>query len=121
MDWFTQDQVVLRTVEYKRYDRTELKNEARISLVTGARSSEAESLKKSQLAKYKITYTNTKGRKNLTAPISKELYKSLPDDKNVDCLVIFMARSGLLWKEQASNYWQNNLPTFYATPSPATL
>lgn len=81
MDWLTQDQVVLRTVEYERHDRAELKTEARVCLATGARWSEAESLRKSQLAKYKITYTNTKGRKNRAVPISKELYESLPDDK----------------------------------------
>lgn len=83
MDWLTQDQVVLRTGEYERHDRAELKTEVRICPSTGARWSEAESLRKSQLAKYKITYTNTKGRKNRTVPISKEkeLYESLPDDK----------------------------------------
>ncbi|CAI1693141.1 Tyrosine recombinase XerC [Serratia marcescens] len=81
MDWLTQYQVVLRAREYERHDRTELETVVRICLATGAGWSEAESLKKSQLAKYKITYTNTKGRKNRTVPISKELYESLPDDK----------------------------------------
>ncbi len=78
-------------------------------------------MKKSQLAEYKITYTNTKGRKNRTVPISKELYKSLPDDKKVDCLVIAMVLSDLHWKEQASSYQQDNLPMFCATPLLATL
>ncbi|MBH2949842.1 tyrosine-type recombinase/integrase [Serratia marcescens] len=81
MDWFTQDQVVLRIREYERHDRTKLETEARISLVTGTRWSGGEELKKSQLEKHKITCTNTKGRKNRTVPISKELYESLPDDK----------------------------------------
>lgn len=37
--------------------------------------------RKSQLTKYKITYTKTKSRKSRTVPISKELYDSLPNDK----------------------------------------
>lgn len=41
--------------------------------------------------------------------------------KKVGCLVIAMVRSGLRWKEQASNYRRGSLPTFCAIPSPATL
>ncbi|WP_370974467.1 phage integrase [Enterobacter wuhouensis] len=70
-----------RLGEYKRHDHPDLETVVRICLATGARWSEAENLRKSQLAKYKITYTNTKGRKNRTVPISKKLYESLPDDK----------------------------------------
>jgi site-specific recombinase XerD len=81
MDWLTQYQVVLRAREYERHDRTELETEVRISLATGARWFEGEELKKIQLEKHKITYTNAKGRKNRAVPISKELYESLPDDK----------------------------------------
>lgn len=49
----------------------------RICLSTGARWNETAKLKPSQLSKYKITYTNTKGKKNRTVPISKELYEDL--------------------------------------------
>jgi integrase len=70
-----------RLGECKRHDHPDLETVVRICLATGARWSEAEILRKSQLAKYKITYTNTKGRKNRTIPISKELYESLPNDK----------------------------------------
>lgn len=98
MDWLTQYQVVLRAREYEQHDHTELETVVRICLSTGARWSEAESLKKSQLAKYKITYTNTKGRKNRTVPISKELYESLPDDKKgrlfSDCYGSFRSALG---------------------------
>lgn len=50
----------------------------RICLATGARWSEAEQLRQSQVMPYKITYTNTKSKKNRTIPISKELYDMLP-------------------------------------------
>lgn len=70
-----------RLGECKRHNHPDLETVVRICLATGARWSEAESLRKSQLTKYKITYINTKGRKNRTVPISKELYEALPDDK----------------------------------------
>lgn len=60
-------------------------------------------------------------RKDRTARISKEIYVNLPDDKKVGCLVIVMARSGQIWKEQESNCRQGNLPTYCVTPSPVTL
>lgn len=50
----------------------------RVCLATGARWSEAEQLKQSQIIPYKITYTNTKSKKNRTVPISRELFAILP-------------------------------------------
>lgn len=81
MAWLTQEQIALLLAECKLHDHPDLEMVVRICLATGARWSEAEGLRKSQLAKYKITYTNTKGRKNRTVPISKELYDSLSGDK----------------------------------------
>lgn len=81
MAWLTHDQISQLLGECKRHDHPDLETVVRICLATGARWSEAESLRKSQLAKYKITYTNTKGRKNRTVPISNGLDDSLPDDK----------------------------------------
>nr|WP_314738654.1 tyrosine-type recombinase/integrase [uncultured Haemophilus sp.] len=54
----------------------------KICLATGARWSEAEGLKGSQIIPYKITYMNTKSGKNRTVPISKELYDELPITDN---------------------------------------
>ncbi|SWF67912.1 phage integrase [Klebsiella pneumoniae] len=48
---------------------------AKICLATGARWSEAENLQSHQVSKYRITYTKTKGKKNRTVPISKDLYE----------------------------------------------
>ncbi|QOL13267.1 phage integrase [Dickeya dianthicola] len=79
MAWLTHDQIALLLSECKRHEHRDLETVVRICLATGARWSEAEGLKKSQLAKYKITYINTKGKKNRTVPISQELYESLPD------------------------------------------
>lgn len=51
----------------------------RICLATGARWSEAEKLNRSQVTKYRVTFTKTKGKKNRTVPISKELYEEIPN------------------------------------------
>lgn len=109
-----------RLGEYKRHDHPDLETVVRICLATGARWSEAENLRKSQLAKYKITYTNTKGRKTALFQSAKSSTSLCLMIKKVGCLVIVMVRFGLLSKEQASSFPQDNLPTFCATPLPAT-
>lgn len=48
-----------------------------ICLATGARIMEAVNLRGSQLSQYKITYVQTKGKRNRTVPISKSLYDDL--------------------------------------------
>ncbi|MBE8232991.1 MAG: tyrosine-type recombinase/integrase [Endozoicomonadaceae bacterium] len=50
----------------------------KVCLSTGARWSEAEGLRGSQIANNRITFTKTKGKKNRTVPISKELANELP-------------------------------------------
>ena len=49
----------------------------KICLSTGARIMEAVTLKSSQVAAHKITFTDTKGKKNRTIPISPELYDEI--------------------------------------------
>ncbi|ATO31553.1 tyrosine-type recombinase/integrase [Dickeya dianthicola] len=81
MAWLNQDQIALLLSECKRHDHPDLETVVRICLATGARWSEAEKLKGTQAAKCKITYTKTKGRKNRTVPVSKEIFDLLPVDK----------------------------------------
>lgn len=50
----------------------------RICLATGARWSEAQDLKQSQILPGRLTYTQTKSKKNRTVPISERLLKLLP-------------------------------------------
>ncbi len=49
----------------------------KICLATGARIGEALSLKRSQVSQYKLLFTETKGKKNRSVPISASLYKEL--------------------------------------------
>ncbi|WYW33406.1 tyrosine-type recombinase/integrase [Vibrio harveyi] len=51
----------------------------KICLATGARWSEAESLKASQVSEGKITFLNTKSGKNRTVPINDTLFGELTD------------------------------------------
>ncbi|ECD8844701.1 tyrosine-type recombinase/integrase [Salmonella enterica subsp. enterica] len=50
----------------------------RVCLATGARWSEAEKLTRSQVLPGRITFTNTKSKKNRTVPISETIQKLLP-------------------------------------------
>jgi integrase len=50
----------------------------RICLATGARWSEAEDLKQSQILPGRLTFTQTKSKKNRTVPISERLQNLLP-------------------------------------------
>lgn len=54
----------------------------KICLATGARIMEAIELKGSQVTKHKITFINTKGKKNRTVPISEDLYNEIYQDKS---------------------------------------
>lgn len=93
MAWLTKEQIAVLLSECKRHEHPDLEMVVRICLSTGARWSEAEGIRKSQLSEFKITYTKTKGRKNRTVPISKALYEALPHDKKArlfsDCYGAF--------------------------------
>ena len=54
MAWLTHDQIAQLLGECKRHDHPDLETVVKICLATGARWSEAESLRKSQLAKYEL-------------------------------------------------------------------
>ncbi|MCL9775739.1 phage integrase [Vibrio methylphosphonaticus] len=49
----------------------------KICLSTGARISEANNLRVSQITKFKITFLDTKSKKNRTVPITEKLYNEL--------------------------------------------
>jgi len=60
-----------------QHNRSDMLKIVKICLATGARWNEAAQLRGSQLSKYKITYTNTKTKKNRTVPISNALYEEI--------------------------------------------
>lgn len=81
MAFLSKQQIASLIGECERSSVAELKTVVKICLVTGARWSEAESLKSSQVSSNKITFIKTKGKKNRTIPISEELSKELPRNK----------------------------------------
>ena len=86
LSYLSQEQIVklFRSIQSELHAK-QLNHIIKICLATGARVSEAMNLKGSQLSKYKITFSNTKSRKNRTVPISEEFYNEINQD-NTDRL-----------------------------------
>ncbi|GKW03042.1 integrase [Pectobacterium carotovorum subsp. carotovorum] len=78
MSFLTKEQIDLLLQECQNSRSKCLYDVVRICLATGARWGEAESLRRAHVTPYRITFTNTKGNRNRTVPISKTLYFSLP-------------------------------------------
>lgn len=49
----------------------------KLCLAAGARFSEAANLTGAQISKFKVTFTQTKGKKNRSVPISEEIYNTI--------------------------------------------
>lgn len=81
MAFLTKEQIDLLLIECGRESNSDLVTIVKICLATGARWSEAEDLRRSQINKCKITYTKTKGRKNRTIPISQDIFDCIPQKK----------------------------------------
>ncbi len=81
MAFLTKDQIGQLLDECGREKNSDLVCIVKLCLSTGARWSEAQELNRSQVTKYKVTYTKTKGRKNRTIPIGESLHSSLPEVK----------------------------------------
>ncbi len=76
MAWLTHEQITELLCDCKRQSAL-LALVVKICLSTGARWREAVNLTRSQVTKYRITFVRTKGKKNRSIPISKELYEEI--------------------------------------------
>lgn len=121
MAWLTHDQISRLLGECKRHGHPDLETMVRISLATGARWSEAESLKKASSRNTKSLTPTQSAEKNAPFPSAKSFMTHCLMKEKVGCLVIAIAHSGLRWKEQVSNYLLANLPTFCAIHSQVIL
>lgn len=81
MAYLTPEQIKILLASAKVSKAKDLVTIIKICLSTGARWSEAESLKDLQVKNQAITYTKTKGKKNRTIPISNDLYDEIPKKK----------------------------------------
>jgi len=77
MAWLTETQIQKLFAACKVHDNPDLTLIIKICLSTGCRWSEAANLKASQLSPNKITFINTKGKKNRSVPIDNALYNEL--------------------------------------------
>ncbi|EOW3974127.1 phage integrase [Vibrio parahaemolyticus] len=77
MAFLTKDQIRDLLELVGQHERADMLKIVKLCLSTGARWNEAAQLKGSQLSQYKVTFTNTKTKKNRTVPISKELYEEI--------------------------------------------
>lgn len=78
MAYLTEDQIQSLLEECQKSSAKDLKYVVKICLMTGARWSEAETLKRSQVTNGKITFIKTKGKKNRTIPVASSFIDSLP-------------------------------------------
>lgn len=82
MSWLTDREIARLLAACELHGNPELTLIVRLCLSTGARWNEAAHLKASQLSPTKVTYINTKGKKNRTVPLAKELYDDLVNWEN---------------------------------------
>lgn len=103
MSWLTQAEIA----ELLTYTKAtnDLNLIIRVCLSTGARWSEAQNLKRSQIIPNKITFINTKSGRNRSVPISQDLYNRLTE---IETDPLF---PNSLWQfEQAVKYTSITLP-----------
>jgi len=88
MAFLQKEQIATLLEHVSSHTRTDMLKIVKLCLSTGARWNEAAQLRGSQLSKFKVTFTNTKTKKNRSVPISEELYHE-----------IYMPTSGKLFEE----------------------
>ncbi|WJV58810.1 tyrosine-type recombinase/integrase [Pectobacteriaceae bacterium C111] len=78
MAYLTGEDIDRLLLECRQSSAKDLEMIVKICLATGARWSESESLKRSQISAGKVTFIKTKGKKNRTIPLDPELIAELP-------------------------------------------
>jgi integrase len=78
MAYLNNEQIEQLLKECRESSAKDLELIVKVCLLTGARWSEAESLKQSQVSSGKITFIKTKGKKNRSIPVSPDFISKLP-------------------------------------------
>ncbi len=79
MAYLTSEQIDLLLNECRKSSAKDLELIVKICLATGARWSEAENLKRSQIMPGKVIFVKTKGKRNCSIPVSLELSSESPN------------------------------------------
>jgi integrase len=77
MSFLTKEQITELLKHVGAHERKDMLKIVKLCLATGARWNEVAKMRGSQLSQYKVTFTNTKTKKNRTVPISQELYDEI--------------------------------------------
>ena len=92
----------------------------KLCLATGARFGEASNLTGAQLSKYKVTFTQTKGKKNRSVPISPDIYDLIYKENSGPLFNIgystvyrFISRRVPLLKQQAAHVLRHTFASYY--------
>ncbi|EOB4972178.1 tyrosine-type recombinase/integrase [Vibrio fluvialis] len=92
----------------------------KLCLATGGRFRETASLTGSQLSQYKVTFTQTKGKKNRSVPISPELYEEIYKPGSGPLFAIgystvyrFISRNIPRLKQQAAHVLRHTFASYY--------
>jgi site-specific recombinase XerD len=86
MTYLTIDEIRLLIAEYDKSRAGDLTAIVKICLATGARWSEAKSLKGNLIRAGQIIYVKTKGKKNRAVPITEKLQSDLPSCRKAQFL-----------------------------------
>ncbi|RCW97059.1 MULTISPECIES: tyrosine-type recombinase/integrase [Kosakonia] len=78
MAYLTGEQIDQLLLECRNSSAKDLEMVVKICLATGARWSEAETIKRSQISAGKVTFVKTKGKRNRTIPLHPSLVAELP-------------------------------------------
>ncbi|MCL4166043.1 UNVERIFIED_CONTAM: hypothetical protein GTU68_030215 [Idotea baltica] len=92
----------------------------KLCLATGGRFKESATLTGAQLTKYKVTFTQTKGKKNRSVPISPELYEVIYKEGSGPLFSIgystvyrFIVKNVPRLKQQAAHVLRHTFASYY--------
>ncbi|NAW87761.1 tyrosine-type recombinase/integrase [Photobacterium halotolerans] len=92
----------------------------KLCLATGARYSEAANLTGAQITRYKVTFTQTKGKKNRSVPISQEVYELIYKEGSGPLFSIgyttvyrFIVKHVPRLKQQAAHVLRHTFASYY--------
>ena len=84
MSYLTKSEIDLLLKSCANSRVPELTMVVKLCLSTGARWSEVQGLTRAQVSKYRLTFTQTKSKRNRSVPISPELYGQIPKQARAD-------------------------------------
>jgi len=121
MEFLTVDEMqnlITKAEAHEHHD--DLYKVIKLCLATGGRFREASQLTGAQITKYKVTFTQTKGKKNRSVPISPELYETIYKEGSGPLFSIgystvyrFIVKNVPRLKQQAAHVLRHTFASYY--------